>query len=74
MRRRAPVIDRLCSSETYRAELESHDPRDHAPVHGTIERVLELLDAEHGGAAAWLQAHGLDAGDPQALRARLRTP
>ncbi len=39
------IIDRLRSSETYRAELEGHDPQDHAPVPGTIERVLELVDA-----------------------------
>ncbi len=67
----AAVIDRLCSSETYRAELEGHDPQNHAPVPGTIERVLELLDLHEGGSAAWLTAHGLDEDGLQALRRRL---
>ena len=40
------IIERLRSSETYRAELEGHDPQDHAPVPGTIERVLELVDEQ----------------------------
>ena len=67
------IIDRLRSSETYRAELEGHDPQDHAPVPGTIERVLELLDSGYGSAAAWLIAHGLHADDLQALRRRIRS-
>jgi protein-tyrosine phosphatase len=65
------ILERLCSSETYRAELEGHDPRRHAPVPGTIERVLELVDAELGGAAGWLIANGLEASDLRRLRARL---
>ena len=65
------IIERLCSSETYRAELEGHDPQDHAPVPGTIERVLELVDEQSGGAAAWLSANGLDDADLERLRARL---
>ena len=65
------IIARLCSSETYRRELEGHDPQDHAPVPGTIERVLEVVDARHGGAAEWLVANGLDEGDLERLRRRL---
>jgi protein-tyrosine phosphatase len=53
------ILDRLVSSETYRAELEGHDPDRHAPTPGTIERVLELVDEGFGGAAGWLRAHGL---------------
>ena len=67
------IIDRLRSSETYRAELEGHDPHDHAPVPGTIDRVLELLDSDYGGAAAWLIAHGLSTDELQALRRRIRS-
>jgi protein-tyrosine phosphatase len=67
------IIERLCSSETYRAELEGHDPQRHAPVEGTIERVLEIVDAEHGGAADWLLANGLDQRDLDLLRERLRS-
>jgi hypothetical protein len=65
------IIDRLCSSETYRHELEGHDPQRHAPVAGTIERVLEIVEAEHGGAAQWLLANGLSEDELERLRTRL---
>jgi len=65
------IMARLCSSETYRAELEGHDPQDHAPVPGTIERVLELVDEQWGGSAAWLSANGLDDDDLERLCERL---
>jgi hypothetical protein len=65
------IMARLVSSSTYRAELEGHDPQRHAPVPGTIERVLELVDARFGGSAAWLSAHGLDGADIERLRHRL---
>jgi protein-tyrosine phosphatase len=65
------IIARLVSSPTYRAELEGHDPQDHAPVSGTMERVLELVDRRHGGSVAWLSRHGLDDEDLRRLRDRL---
>ena len=65
------IFDRLLSSPTYRRELEGHDPQAHAPVPGTIERVLELMDERFGGSAAWLQANGLEASDLESLRHRL---
>jgi hypothetical protein len=68
------IIARLVASHTYRAELEGHDPSDHAPLEGTMERVLELVDTHFGGAAAWLSAHGLSAEDLQRLRRRIAGP
>ena len=65
------ILARLVSSSTYRAELEGHDAQRHAPVPGTIERVLDLVDGRHGGSAAWLSAHGLGDPDLQRLRHRL---
>jgi protein-tyrosine phosphatase len=65
------ILERLLSSDTYRAELEGHDPRRHAPVPGTMERVLQLVDERFGGAAAWLSAHGLGGADLRRLRRRL---
>jgi protein tyrosine/serine phosphatase len=65
------IIARLVSSPTYRAELEGQDPQRHAPVLGTMERVLELVDERFGGSAAWLAAHGLAAPDLARLRRRL---
>ncbi|WP_205695886.1 tyrosine-protein phosphatase [Conexibacter sp. SYSU D00693] len=65
------IIDRLASTPTYAGEVRSQDPRSHAPRPGTMERVLELLDERHGGAAGWLRAHGLTEDELAALRARL---
>lgn len=65
------IIARLVSSSTYRAELEGHDPQRHAPVPGTMERFLELVDDQLGGAVAWLSEHGLGNSDMERLRRRL---
>ncbi len=65
------IMARLVSSPTYRSELEGHDPRAHAPVPGTIERVFELLDEAFGGSAAWLSAHGLSDAELERLRRRM---
>ncbi len=66
------IMARLVASSTYRAELEGHDPQRHAPVPGTMERVLELVDERFGGSAAWLAAQGLDVPDLERLRRRCR--
>jgi protein-tyrosine phosphatase len=65
------IMARLVSSPTYRAELEGHDPRTHAPVPGTIERMFELVDEGFGGSAAWLSAHGVSDGELDRLRRRM---
>jgi protein-tyrosine phosphatase len=65
------ILARLVSSSTYRAELEGHDPHHHAPLPGTMERLLELVDDRFGGSAAWLSAHGLSPPDIERLRRRL---
>jgi protein-tyrosine phosphatase len=65
------IMARLLSSSTYRAELEGHDPQRHAPVPGTMERVLELVDLRFGGSVAWLSEHGLARADLERLKRRL---
>ncbi|HUA05677.1 MAG TPA: tyrosine-protein phosphatase [Solirubrobacteraceae bacterium] len=70
----AAIMARLVSSHTYRSELEGHDPQSHAPVPGTIERVLEIIDRHLGGSAAWLAAHGLSPDELEQLRRRLAPP
>jgi protein-tyrosine phosphatase len=65
------IIARLVSSPTYRAELEGQDAQKHAPVPGTMERLLELVDDHFGGSVAWLSTHGLGDGDLERLRRRL---
>jgi hypothetical protein len=65
------IMARLLSSPTYRAELEGDDASAHAPVAGTMERVLELVDDRFGGSVAWLSAHGLGDAEMERLRRRL---
>ena len=65
------ILARLARSPTYRDELDTDDPRRHAPLPGTMERVFELVDEQHGGAAAWLSAQGLADADLERLRRRL---
>jgi protein tyrosine/serine phosphatase len=65
------IMARLLSSPTYRPELEGHDPRAHAPIPGTMERVFELLDEEFGGSVAWLSAHGLSNAELERLHRRM---
>ena len=65
------IIARLLSSPLYRDELEGHDPQRHAPLPGTMERVLELVDERYGGSAAFLSGHGLEAHDLELLRRRV---
>jgi protein-tyrosine phosphatase len=66
------IMERLVSSSTYRAEVAGHDPRSLAPAPGVMERVLEIVDERFGGTVAWLSANGLDQGDQELLRPRLR--
>jgi len=62
---------RLKASPTYAPELEGVAPASLAPRAATMERFLALVDERHGGAAAWLRAHGLSPDELEALRARL---
>jgi hypothetical protein len=66
------IADRLRSSTTYRAELDGRQPRELAPVPGTIERFLEIVDHQFGGSTAWLTDHGVEAPDLKELCRRLR--
>jgi protein tyrosine/serine phosphatase len=65
------ILTRLRGSETYRRQLEGHDPQDHAPREGTMERFFELVDERFGGSAAWLTANGITDDDLALLAARL---
>jgi protein tyrosine/serine phosphatase len=62
------IMRQLRASDTYRADLEPYTDESRKPAAEVMERVLEVLDEEHGGPLAWLDAHGFD---PGPLRARL---
>jgi protein-tyrosine phosphatase len=65
------IMERLLSSVTYRDELAGDDAQKHAPLPGTMERVLELIDEHYGGAAAFLKANGLSDDDLALLYRRI---
>jgi len=65
------IVARLASTPTYAAEIRADDPHTHSPQPGAMERVLELLDRDHGGVAGWLVDHGFGADEQAALRRRL---
>jgi protein-tyrosine phosphatase len=65
------IFARLVGSATYRPELEGREPAELAPVPGTMERFLEIVDQRYGGSAAWLAANGLETPDLERLQSRL---
>jgi protein-tyrosine phosphatase len=65
------IVGRLVASPTYRDHMDASDIQRHAPVAGTIERVLELVDDCFGGSSSWLSANGLSDEDLLSLRRRL---
>lgn len=66
------IVARLRSSSTYRAEIEGRLASELAPVPGTMERFLEVVDRRLGGSAGWLVDNGLEQSDLDRLRERLR--
>jgi protein tyrosine/serine phosphatase len=66
------IVARLAASPTYAEDMERRDVASHTPRAETMDRVLTLLDERWGGAAAWLESHGLGPREQAALRARLR--
>jgi hypothetical protein len=65
------IAARLSRSPTYADEMSGRDPRELAPVPGTMERFLELVGEHHGGSAAWLSGNGMSGDDLELLRRRL---
>lgn len=67
------IAERLRSSPTYRAELEGRSAHEMAPVPGTMERFLEIVEQRMGGADGWLASNGLEPAELERLRSRLRS-
>jgi protein-tyrosine phosphatase len=68
------ILARLGASSTYAADPALSDVDRHRPRAETIESFLDELDAEDGGAAGWLRAHGWTDADQAALVSRLVGP
>ena len=66
------IIERLRATRTYADDLAaSGDVSKPTPREATMERLLDAIDAEFGGPAAWLRAHGWTESDAAALRSKL---
>ena len=65
------VMARLKASPTYSGDVGTTGVDKHRPRAVTMERFLDAMDADFGGAAAWLRAHGWAETDADALRAKL---
>ena len=68
--RLGPLLARLRSSPTYAEDIATGPDDSHRPRPETMRRFLAVLDERHGGAPAWLEAHGFGPDDAAALRAR----
>jgi protein-tyrosine phosphatase len=70
------VLDRLRSSRTYAADINSrpNPAADDTPRPETMAAFLDQLNVRYGGAAGWLADHGFGPDDVAALRAKLLGP
>ena len=66
-----PLLARLRSSPTYADDLDGSPVSAHVPRAEAMERVLDLLDEQHGGPLGWLEQAGFAPDDAARLRARL---
>ncbi|WP_354698780.1 Tyrosine-protein phosphatase [Paraconexibacter sp. AEG42_29] len=67
----AEIVGRLAGSPTYAREMHMDQVDKHRPPAGTMERLFELLDEQHGGFEAWLRGAGLSDEELAAIRSRL---
>jgi rhodanese-related sulfurtransferase len=65
------IFARLARTRTYRDDVSQAPVDKHRPRAVTMERLLDAMDAVHGGIPAWLRAHGWTEDDAAALRSRL---
>jgi hypothetical protein len=70
----AEMLPALAALEPYRARLTGADPAQYAAVAEHMHAFLELLRRRHGGARAWLEAHGVPAAEIEAFRGAMLEP
>jgi protein-tyrosine phosphatase len=66
------IKERLSRLPSYARDMADRDPSHHLAEAGTMRGLLEALDARHGGARAWLLAHGVAEETVDRLAVRLR--
>jgi len=65
------IFARLRASRTYAEDMKDQSIDKHRPRAAAMERFLDALEANHGGASGWLRAHGWTERDAVALRGHL---
>jgi protein tyrosine/serine phosphatase len=65
------IFARLSASPTYRDDVRQAPVDKHRPRAATMERLLDAMEAIHGGVPAWLREHGWTEEDAAALRQHL---
>jgi protein tyrosine/serine phosphatase len=65
------VLARLAATRTYSGDLDLRDVDRHRPKAATMQRALDSLDDQYGGASAWLRNHGWTDADGSALQTKL---
>jgi protein tyrosine/serine phosphatase len=65
------IFARLAGTRTYREDVAQAPVDKHRPRAVTMQRLLDAMDAIHGGIPAWLRAHGWTEQDAAALRSHL---
>jgi protein tyrosine/serine phosphatase len=65
------IFTRLLASRTYAEDLAGESVDQHRPRAQTMQRLLDAIDAGHGGVPGWLRAHGWTDADATALRRHL---
>lgn len=65
------VVRALAAEHGYTREIEGVDLEAHRARPAVLGDLLDGVDREHGGAAAWLRVHGLTDAELAALRRRL---
>jgi protein-tyrosine phosphatase len=68
------ILDRLRRSPTYARDIDSKPVEDHRARPETMAAFLEQMNARYGGVGRWLTDHGLQAGELDLLRTKLRRP
>lgn len=65
------ILERLLREAPYTDVLSTRAVEDQAPRAETMERILAILERDHGGAAGWLVEHGWSEEGVDRLRASL---
>jgi protein-tyrosine phosphatase len=68
------ILSRLRRSPTYARDLDGLPAEAHRARPETMAAFLEEMDARYSGVARWLTDHGLEAGELDLLRTKLRRP